>query len=54
MRTAHGGLRITDANWEATVKHLSAALDSAKVGQREKQELLAVVGTLKKDIVAKP
>ena len=54
MRTSHGGLKITDAHWQATLGHLKAALDSAKVGTREKQEVLAFLETLKKDIVMKP
>ncbi len=54
MRTTHDGLKITNTNWQATVGHLGAAMDSAKVGPNEKQELLTLVGTLKKHIVAKP
>jgi hemoglobin len=53
MKTTHGGLGITEADWDAGVKHLTAAFDKAKVHAKEKGELLAFVGTLKKDIVEK-
>jgi hemoglobin len=56
--TTHGGLGITEADWDAGVKHLTAAIDKAKgaskkVHPKEKGQLLAFVGTLKKDIVEK-
>ena len=54
MKTSHTGLGITEAEWNATVKHLVASLDKFKVGDKEKGELLGAVSTLKKDIVEKP
>jgi hemoglobin len=53
-RTAHKGLGITESDWNATVKILSDALDKFKVPQKEKDEFLGVVSTLKPDIVEKP
>ena len=53
MRTTHKGLGITEADWDAAAKHLIAALDKYKVPQAEKDELMAFVGTQKKDIVEK-
>ena len=53
MRTSHHGLGITNEDWDASVKHLVATLDKFKVPKAEQDELLAVVGTLKKDIVDK-
>jgi hemoglobin len=53
MRASHHGLGITSADWDASVKHLVATLDKFKVPKAEQDELLAVVGTLKKDIVDK-
>ena len=53
-KTAHAGLGVTEADWNATVKHFVASLDKFKVGEKEKNELLATVSTLKKDIVEKP
>ncbi len=53
MKTAHKGLGISSAEWDAAVKHLVATLDQFKVPTREKDELLKVVGTLRADIVEK-
>lgn len=53
MKTTHGGLGITNAEWDAAAKHLAAALDKFKVPEKEKNEILAFVTTLKKDIVEK-
>jgi hemoglobin len=54
MKTTHGGLGITEADWDAAAKHLVAAMDKYKVPQAEKDELMAFVATQKKDIVEKP
>ena len=54
MRTSHHGLGITGEDWDESVKHFVASLDKFKVPKAEKDELLAVVGSLKKDIVDKP
>lgn len=54
MKTAHAGLGITNAEWDAAAKHLAASLDKFKVPEKEKGEILAFVTSLKKDIVEKP
>jgi len=51
MKTAHKGMGITDADLNALVEDLSGALDKFRVGAKEKSELLAALGPLKKDIV---
>jgi hemoglobin len=51
MKTAHAGMRITDAEWSATVEDLVKSLNKFKVGVKEQQELLAILGPMKKDIV---
>ena len=51
MRTVHTGMKITEAEWTATVENLTKALDARKVAEKEKQELLALLGPMKKDIV---
>lgn len=51
MKTAHAGLGITEADWTASVKHLVATLDKFKVPQKEKDEVLAAISSLKGDIV---
>jgi hemoglobin len=53
MKTAHKGLGITEADWNASVKHLVASLDKLKVPEQEKGELLAIASKLKDDIVEK-
>ncbi len=54
MKTSHKGLGITGSDWDITVKALVATLDKFKVPQKEKDETLALVSTLKADIVEKP
>ena len=53
MKTTHAGVGITEADWDAAAKHLTASLDKFKVPEKEKGELLAFVTGLKKDIVDK-
>ena len=53
MKTSHAGLGITEADWNAGVKHLVATLDKFKVPAKEKDDLLAAASGLKKDIVEK-
>ncbi len=54
MKAAHKGLGITGAEWDASAKHLVDTLNKFKVPKAEQDELLAVVTSLKKDIVDKP
>jgi hemoglobin len=53
MKTTHTGMGITEAEWNATVENLVKALDKHKVPAGEKQELLAVLGPMKGDIVGR-
>jgi len=53
-KVAHAGLGITEADWQKSVTLLVATLDKFKVPAKEKDEVLAAVSTLKKDIVEKP
>jgi hemoglobin len=53
MKTSHQGLGITSAQWDAAAAHLVASLDKFKVPEKEKNEVLAFVTSLKKDIVEK-
>jgi hemoglobin len=52
MKTAHTGLGITAAEWNAGVGDFAAALDHVKVPAREKGELVAIIQAMKGDIVA--
>jgi hemoglobin len=51
MKAAHEGMMITTADFNALVEDLIATLDKFKVGEKEKGELLAVLGPMKGDIV---
>lgn len=53
MKTVHAGLGITEADWQSTVKHLVATLDRFNVPQKEKDEVLAAISSMKGDIVEK-
>ena len=51
MKTTHKGMKISDAEWNATVENLGKALDKHKVGAKEKQELIGAIAPMKGDIV---
>jgi hemoglobin len=51
MKTVHKGMGITEAEWSATVEDLVKTLDKFKVPAKDQQELLAIIGPMKKDIV---
>lgn len=53
LKTAHGGLGITEDQWKAFLKHLTATLDNQKIGEKEKREVLALVKRFKSDVVEK-
>ncbi|RWK59917.1 group 1 truncated hemoglobin [Mesorhizobium sp.] len=51
MKAAHQGLGITEADFNALVEDLTAALDHFKVPKQEKDELLGLLAPMKSDIV---
>ena len=51
MRQVHHGMHITDADFNALVEDLVKTLNKFKVPEKEQQELLGILGPLKKDIV---
>ena len=51
MKTVHQGMGITDADFNALVEDLTAALDQFKVPEKEKSELLGLLAPMKSDIV---
>ena len=53
MKTVHKGLGIDEDDWKDGVDALVATLEKFKVPEKEKGEVLAAVGGLKKDIVEK-
>jgi hemoglobin len=53
MKTAHGGLGITSAEWALNMKYMAAALDRAHIAGADKSEFLALVDSLRPQIVEK-
>jgi len=51
MKTAHAGMKITDADFNAMVEDLKASLDYFKVGAREQQDLIGALAKMHDDIV---
>jgi hemoglobin len=51
MKTVHKGMKITDAEWNATVEALVKALDKNNVPAGAKGALLEALGPMKPDIV---
>ena len=51
MRTAHAGMKITNAEWNITGAHIVAAMRANRVGRKEQQEVMAALGPMKGDIV---
>ena len=51
MTEVHAGMRITYANFDALVSDLVAALNRAGVAEREKGELVGILGGLRGQIV---
>ncbi|MGH7227833.1 MAG: group I truncated hemoglobin [Nitrospiraceae bacterium] len=54
MKSVHAGMGIRADEFDALVGDLVATLKKFKVGEREKNQLLSVLGPMKKDIVEKP
>jgi len=54
MKNTHKNMGVTDGEFNALVEDLVKTLDEFKVPEKEKGELLAVLGPMKKDIVGKP
>ena len=53
MVEAHTGMNITEAEFNALVGDLVAALNSLNVPQKEQDDLLAILGPMQTDIVGK-
>lgn len=51
MRTAHTSMNINEAEYMAVLDDVMAALDKHGVGQREKEEVLAILYGLKDEII---
>ena len=53
MKSAHAGMGISAADFNALVEDLVATLDKFKVKEADKNALLSVLGPMKSDIVTK-
>jgi hemoglobin len=54
MKDSHAGLKITSREFDVVVEDLVAALDKFNVPEKEKTELLSLLGPMKKEIVEVP
>ena len=51
MKAAHDHLNINERQWQAMVADFRKTLDKFQVPAKEQEELIAIVGTTKEDIV---
>jgi hemoglobin len=51
MKTSHAGLRISEAEWAASIDYTRQALRNHHVGERESDEVIAIFQQYKADIV---
>ena len=54
MKNSHSGMGIGNADFDAVIDDMSATLNEHKVSGREKEEFLALLRPMRKDIVEKP
>lgn len=54
MKTVHAEMEITENVWNTFTGHIGETLAAFKVPERERNELVVIVSSLKKDIVNKP
>lgn len=52
MKQSHAHLNISEKEWQAMASEFKKSLDKFNVPQREQEELFALVGSVKGDIVA--
>ena len=51
MKTTHNGMRISEKEFNIVAGHLVKTLKKFKVPKQETNELMGIIGSLKKDIV---
>ena len=51
MKTTHKGMKISESDWSAFLRHLNATLDVFQVPQGERDEVVAFVQSTKSEIV---
>jgi hemoglobin len=50
MKSAHNGLRITNAEFDAAVGDLKAALDTLGIANKEQKELLSIIESTRPEV----
>jgi len=53
MKSAHAGLGIGNADFDALVEDLTRALDKSKVGKGEQSQILGILGPMRSQVVEK-
>jgi hemoglobin len=51
MKTAHRGMRISEADWSSFLGHLHATLEAFRVPSTEREQVVAFVQSTKAEIV---
>ena len=54
MKTAHGGLAITETEWDISMQHTEAALEKLQIVEPERAEFLSLIARYKGDIMHPP
>ena len=54
MKMSHAGLGISESDWNVLMRHIVATLQDLGVAEKEKDEFISLVETLKGDIVETP
>jgi hemoglobin len=50
-KTSHRGMRISEGDWAAFLRHLNATLDAFRVPDAERRDVLGFIDSTKRDIV---
>src|SRR5262249_53151423 len=53
MQAVHTGLKITEAEWNTSAQYMVAILDKFRVPAKEKDEVMAIMTSVKGDIVGR-
>jgi hemoglobin len=53
MKTVHTGMKITDAEWNATVENLTKAMTKHNVGANDQRAVIGILAPMKQDIVGR-
>ena len=51
MKTVHKGMRISESDWSAFLRHVNATLEAFQVPQLERDDVVAFVQSTKADMV---